>query len=128
MAGRQMKAVGPKVSFPISPAVAAGELFFSTCLPVDLQTGYFVGGAIEVQTRQVLSNLEALLKEAGGAMSDVAQITFYLIDSKDVTGMNKVYAEVFAKEPYPSRATLIVRELVGPAGMRVSATAQAYLK
>ena len=122
------KAVGPKVSFPISPAVVADNLFFSTNVPVDLQTGNFVNGPIEVQTRQVLSNLETLLKEAGGAMSDIVQITFYLTDVKDVAGMNKTYSEFFTKEPYPSRATLVVRELVGPAGMRVETTAQAYLK
>jgi hypothetical protein len=42
--------------------------------------------------------------------------------------MNKTYSEFFTKGPFPSRATLIVRELVGPTGMRVEATAQAYLK
>jgi len=123
-----LKAVGPKVSFPISPAVVAGDFFFSTNVPVDLQTGNFVNGPIEVQTKQVLSNLESLLKAAGGALSDVAQITFYLTDVKDVAGMNKAYGEFFTREPYPSRATLVVRELVGPPGMRVEATAQAYLK
>ena len=123
-----LRAVGPKVSVPISPAVIAGNLFYATTLPVDLKTGNFVNGPIEVQTRQVLANLESLLKEAGGSLANIAQITFYLTDAKDVTGMNKSYGEFFTKEPYPSRATLIVRELVGPAGMRVEATAQAYLK
>jgi enamine deaminase RidA (YjgF/YER057c/UK114 family) len=123
-----IKAVGPKVSFPISPAIVAGNLFFATNVSVDLQTGHFVGGPIEIQTRQVLSNLETLLREAGGDLSDVVQITFYLVDAKDVTGMNKVYGEFFTREPYPSRATVIVRELIGPTGMRIEATAQAYLK
>lgn len=123
-----IKAVGPKVSFPISPAVVAGNLFFATNVPVDLQTGHFVGGQIDVQTRQVLTNLEILLKDAGGKLSDVAQITFYLTDAKDVTGMNKVYSEFFTKEPYPTRATIVVRELIGPPGMRVETTAQAYLQ
>jgi 2-iminobutanoate/2-iminopropanoate deaminase len=123
-----LKAVGPKVSFPISPAVVAGDQFYATTLPVDLKTGNFVNGSIETQTRQVLANLDSLLKEAGGSLSDIAQITFYLIDAKDVAGMNKSYGEFFTREPYPSRATLIVRELVGPPGMRVEAVAQAYLK
>jgi 2-iminobutanoate/2-iminopropanoate deaminase len=123
-----LKAVGPRVSFPISPAVVARNLFFATNVPVDLHTGAFVGGAIETQARQVLSNLESLLREAGGSLANVAQITFYLIDAKDASGMNKVYAEFFTAEPYPSRATLIVRELIGLAGMRIEATAQAYLK
>jgi 2-iminobutanoate/2-iminopropanoate deaminase len=123
-----LKAVGPKVSIPISPAVVAGHVFFATNVPVDLESGAFVGGSIETQTRQVLANLEALLKEAGGSLANVAQITFYLIDAKDASGMNKVYGDFFTVEPYPSRATLIVRELIGPAGMRVEATAQAYLE
>jgi 2-iminobutanoate/2-iminopropanoate deaminase len=122
-----LKVIGPRVSLPISPAVVAGNLFFATNVPVDLKTGSFVGGSVETQTRQVLANLEAFLKEAGGDLSNVVQITFYLLDSKDVQGMNKVYNEFFREEPYPSRATLIVRELIGPAGMRVETTTQAYL-
>jgi 2-iminobutanoate/2-iminopropanoate deaminase len=122
-----IRAVGPKTSFSISPAVVGGNLFFSTSVPVDLLTGNFVGGPIETQTRQVLANLESLLKEAGGSVSDVAQITLFLIDAKDAAGMNKVYAEFFTSEPYPTRATIVVGELIGPAGMRVEATAQAYL-
>ncbi len=123
-----LKSVGPNVSFPISPAVVAGNLFFATNVPVDLQTGNFVNGPIDIQTRQVLGNLDYLLKEAGGSLSDVVQITFFLIDAKDVAGMNKVYNEFFRAAPYPSRATVVARELIGPAGMRIEATAQAYLK
>ena len=122
-----LKAIGPRVSLPISPAVVAGNLFFATNVPVDLKTGNFVGGSVETQTRQILANLEAFLKEAGGDLSDVVQITFFLIDAKDVSGMNKVYNEFFKDEPYPSRATLVVRELIGPMGMRVETTTQAYL-
>jgi 2-iminobutanoate/2-iminopropanoate deaminase len=123
-----LKSVGPNVSFPISPAVVAGNFFFSTNVPVDLQSGNFIKGPIETQTRQVLSNLDYLLREAGGSLSNVVQITFFLIDAKDVPGMNKVYNEFFTASPYPSRATVVVRELIGPAGIRVEATAQAYLK
>jgi 2-iminobutanoate/2-iminopropanoate deaminase len=121
------KAIGPRVSLPISPAVVAGDLFFATNVPVDLKTGSFVGGSIEAQTRQILANLETLLKEAGGDLADVVQITFFLIDAKDAAGMNKVYNEFFKDEPYPCRATLVVRELIGPAGMRIEATTQACL-
>jgi 2-iminobutanoate/2-iminopropanoate deaminase len=122
-----IKAVGPKVSFPISPGILAGNLFFATNVPVDLQSGQFIGGPIDVQTRQVLSNLETLLREAGGSLSDVAQITIYLVDAKDVVEMNKVYAEFFSKAPYPSRATVVVHELIGPPGIRIETTSQAYL-
>jgi 2-iminobutanoate/2-iminopropanoate deaminase len=122
-----IRAVGPKISFSISPAVVGGNLFFSTSVPVDLLSGTFVGGPIETQTRQVFTNLESLLKEAGGSLADVAQITLFLVDAKDAVGMNKVYAEFFTGEPFPSRATVVVRELIGPAGMRIEATVQAFL-
>ncbi|MGO8799521.1 MAG: RidA family protein [Roseiarcus sp.] len=123
-----LKSVGPNVSFPISPAIVAGNLFFATNVPVDLETGNFIDGSIETQARQALGNLDYLLKEAGGSLADVVQITFFLIDAKDVAGMNKVYNEFFKAPPYPSRATIVARELIGPPGMRIEATAQAYLK
>ncbi len=123
-----LKSVGPNVSFPISPAIVAGNLFFATNVPVDLETGNFIDGSIETQARQALGNLDYLLKEAGGSLADVVQITFFLIDAKDVAGMNKVYNEFFKAPPYPSRATSVARELIGPPGMRIEATAQAYLK
>lgn len=123
-----LKSVGPQLSFPISPAVVAGDLFFATNIPVDLKTGNFVDGPIETQARQALGNLDYLLKEVGGSLADVVQITFFLIDARDVAGMNKVYNEFFKAPPYPSRATIVARELIGPAGMRIEATAQACLK
>jgi 2-iminobutanoate/2-iminopropanoate deaminase len=123
-----LKSVGPQLSFPISPAVVAGELFFATNIPVDLKTGNFVDGPIETQARQALGNLDYLLREVGGSLADVVQITFFLIDAKDVAGMNKVYNEFFKAPPYPSRATIVARELIGPAGMRIEATAQACLQ
>jgi 2-iminobutanoate/2-iminopropanoate deaminase len=123
-----LKSVGPNVSFSISPAVVAGNLFFATNVPVDLETGNFIDGPIETQARRALGNLDFLLKQAGGSLADVVQITFFLIDAKDAAGMNKIYNEFFKAPPYPSRATIVARELIGPAGMRIEATAQACLK
>jgi 2-iminobutanoate/2-iminopropanoate deaminase len=121
------KAVGPQTVHPISHAVVAGGVLLATVIPVDLETGGFVDGPIEAQARQTFKNLQTLLRQAGGELDSVMHVTIYLIDSKDLPGLNGVYKEFFVREPYPARATVIVRELVGPAGLRIETTAHAYL-
>jgi 2-iminobutanoate/2-iminopropanoate deaminase len=121
------KAVGPQTIHQISPAVIAGGVMYATVIPVDLNSGVFVDGPIESQARQIFRNLQSLLQEAGGDLDHVLHLTVYLIDSDDLSGLNAVYKETFLHEPYPARATLIVRELVGPPGLRIQATAHAYI-
>jgi 2-iminobutanoate/2-iminopropanoate deaminase len=121
------KAVGPQTIHQISAAVLAGGMMHATVIPVDLESGAFVDGPIEAQARRAFQNLQALLREAGGDIADVVHLTIYLVDSKDMPGLNEVYKEFFLREPYPARATIVVRELVGPPGLRIETTAQAYL-
>ena len=52
--------------------VAAGNLvFLSGQLPIDPATGAFPEGGIRAQTRQSLTNLRAVLAEAGADLSNV---------------------------------------------------------
>jgi 2-iminobutanoate/2-iminopropanoate deaminase len=122
-----LKTIGPKTTHQISPAVVAGDMMYATNIPVDMKSGAFVGGPIETQARQVFQNLQTMLVEAGGDLANVVQLTVYLVDSKDLVGLNNVYKKFFSSEPYPSRATIIVRELVGPPGLRIETTAHAHL-
>jgi 2-iminobutanoate/2-iminopropanoate deaminase len=75
--------------------------------------------------RQTLSNLKQAIEAGGGTLRDVAQVIVYLVHASDGPGMNEVYKEFF-KEPYPSRATIVVKELMGPT-MRVELIAHANL-
>jgi 2-iminobutanoate/2-iminopropanoate deaminase len=122
------RALGPQTNHQISVAVLAGETLHATIIPVDLSSGAFIDGSIEAQARQTFQNLQTLLREAGGDLEHVVHLTIYLAESKDLAGLNAVYREFFVREPYPTRATIIARELVGPPGLRLQTTAQAYLK
>jgi 2-iminobutanoate/2-iminopropanoate deaminase len=122
-----VKAVGPQTIHQISAAVIAGGVLYATVIPVDLTSGAFVDGPIESQARRTFQNLQILLREAGGDLDQVVHLTLYLIDANDLPGLNSVYKEFFFREPYPARATVVVRELVGPRGLRIEATAQAYI-
>ena len=109
---------------PYSQAVRAGDfLFVSGQIPLD-EAGALVPGGIEEQTRQVLHNLEAILRAAGGSFQNVVKTTIYLCDLGDFAAVNAIYAESFPADP-PARATVEVTAL--PRGARVEIEAVAYL-
>lgn len=101
----------PKAIGPYSQAVEAGNwLFCSGQIPIDPLTGEFSGTEIRQQTRRVLDNLDAVLKEAGCARSQVVKTTVYLDDMDNFAGMNEVYADFFGAH-CPARATVEVSRL-----------------
>lgn len=110
---------------PISGTVRKGNLVLTAQIPKDPITGAIVSGDIETQTRRTLANLKMAIEAAGGTLADVMLMQVFLIDLADAAGMNRVYAETFA-EPYPCRATVVVKELLAP-GMRIEIIAQAQL-
>ena len=74
------------------------------------ETGTVVEGGIEAQTRQVFSNLRAVLSSAGATFDDVLKANIYLTNLDDFPVVNALYAENFA-EPYPARTTIGVAGL-----------------
>jgi len=87
----------------LSPAVRAGDfIFISGQMPVGA-TGENVGGTNEVQTRQVLDNMKAVLALAAD-MVDVVKTTVWLEDARDFPAFNAVYASwsSFACRPWSS--------------------------
>jgi 2-iminobutanoate/2-iminopropanoate deaminase len=90
-------------SVPYSQAiVAAGLVFVSGQFPVDPATGEIVGETIQEQTRQSLTNADAILRAAGSSMSKVVSATFILRDPGDFAGMNEEWVRWFPTDP-PAR-------------------------
>lgn len=69
---------------------------------------------IEEQTRAVLQNIEKTLATADAHMSDVVDVTSFLVNMNDFAGYNKVYGEFFNKETGPARTTVAVHQLPHP--------------
>jgi 2-iminobutanoate/2-iminopropanoate deaminase len=113
-----------KSTAPVNGTVRSGDIVYSVQVPRDPKTGKIVDGDITVQMRQTLSNLKQAVEDAGGTLADTAQVIIYLVHASDFDAMNEVYKEFF-KEPYPSRATIIV-QLIGPT-TRVEIIAHANL-
>ncbi len=101
----------PKAIGPYSQAVEAnGFLFISGQLPVNPETGKMVEGDIKAQTEQVLSNIKAILEEAGYTFADVVKSTVFLSNIEDFAGMNEIYGKYYNDNP-PARAAFEVARL-----------------
>ena len=112
-------AAAPAPVGPYSQAVkAGGVLYCSGQIALDPLTGAMVGaGDVEAETRQVLSNLKAVLEAGGSSPSQVLRTTVFLADLADFALVNGIYAEVFGQGVSPARACVQVAAL--PKGARV---------
>ncbi|MEP7329778.1 MAG: RidA family protein [Betaproteobacteria bacterium] len=69
---------------------------------------------IRAQTRAVIANIGAILTAAGAALTDVVEVSTYLVDMTDFAGYNEVYGEFFTAASGPARTTVAVHELPHP--------------
>ena len=68
---------------------------------------------IREQTRAVIENIRDILRDVGADLSDLVQITAYLVSMNDFGGYNAVYADYF-DENGPTRTTVAVHQLPHP--------------
>lgn len=101
----------PAAIGPYSQAIQVGNLVYTSGqIPIDPATGSFVEGGVKEQARQSLTNVKAILEEAGLTLDNVVKTTVFLADMNDFSDVNAVYAEFFA-EPYPARSAVAVKTL-----------------
>lgn len=101
----------PKAVGPYSAGIKTEQfVFLSGQLGLDPNTGDFVEGGVEGQTRQALLNLKNILADNGLSMANVVKTTVFLKDMQDFAKMNAIYAEFFPENP-PARSTIQVAAL-----------------
>lgn len=101
----------PAAIGPYSQAVEVnGTLYISGQIPLDPVSMKIVEGGIQEQTTQVLSNIGAILKEAGFDYKDVVKSTCLLSDMANFKAMNEIYAKYYSEDA-PARAAFAVKEL-----------------
>ena len=100
----------PAAIGPYSQAIDLGNMvFISGQIPVNPANGEIPEG-IKAQTAQSISNIKAILAEAGLSIDNVVKTTVFLANMADFTAMNEVYAEAFTA-PFPARSAVAVREM-----------------
>lgn len=102
---------------PYNQAVQFGNmLFISGQIALHPQTGELVLGDIQTETKLVMSNLEAILREAGMDFSNIIKTTIFLMDMGQFAQVNEVYGTYFPDNA-PARETVQVAGL--PKGVNV---------
>jgi 2-iminobutanoate/2-iminopropanoate deaminase len=101
----------PAAVGPYSQGIRANGLIFTAGqLGIDPATGNFVGGGVEAQARQALTNLQAVLEAAGSSLSRAVKVTVFMQDMNDFKAVNGVYAQFFTQDP-PARSAVQVAAL-----------------
>ena len=109
---------GPEAIGPYSQAIRVGTVLYSSGqIAINPATGTVEATDIVGQSKQVMKNLEAVLKEAGATFANVVKTTCFLKDvAADFAAFNTVYAEAMG-ENKPARSCVGVAEL--PKGVLV---------
>lgn len=116
-------AAAPAAIGPYSQAIEAnGIVFVSGQLPIDPATGAFAEGGIKELTRQSLTNMKAILAEAGLTMANVVKTTVFLANMADFAEMNEVYASFF-EGVCPARSAVAVKTLPKEARVEIECIA-----
>ena len=109
---------------PLSPAILVGNtLYMSGATGGNPTTGQLVSGGFEAEFRQVMANLQTVLKAADLDLTNVVAVTAYLADMSDFARFNEIYREYFTAQPLPTRSTVAVKELARGARIELTMTA-----
>jgi enamine deaminase RidA (YjgF/YER057c/UK114 family) len=119
---------GPAAAYRYSPGirVRAGDLLLvSGQVGRDAETGVIADP--EAQFTKAFENLEAVVREAGGTLADVVEITTYLTSMEHLPLVAAVKDRFFTTEPYPAWTGIGVQELALP-GLLLEVKATAALR
>lgn len=101
----------PKAAGPYSQGISFDRLIFTSGqIALDPKTNKLVPGGIKEQSRQVMTNLKAVLAAAGSGLNNVIKTTVFLKDINDFSTFNEIYAEYFP-DTLPARSAFQVAAL-----------------
>ncbi|BCZ82770.1 RidA family protein [Paraburkholderia terrae] len=111
----------PRGRFP--HVVRAGDFLFVSGTSSRRPDNSFVGASadgfgtasvdIRAQTRAVIENIRDILRAEGADLSNLVEVTTFLVNMNDFGGYNEVYGEYF-DETGPTRTTVAVHQLPHP--------------
>ena len=109
---------------PYSQAVLVNNiLYVSGQVGINIDNNKLVTESIELETKQVMENIHAVLKEANFNFENIVKSTIFITDMKNFSKVNKVYGSYFKEESAPARETVEVSAL--PIGARIEISVMA---
>lgn len=112
----------PEAIGPYSQAISINGFIYTSGQIALTADGVMLEGDVEVQTRQVLTNLTAILNQANSSLNRVIKTTIFLVDMEDFQRVNNVYSEFFQTHK-PARSTVAIKSLPKNALVEIEAIA-----
>jgi len=100
----------PAAIGPYSQGVKVNGMFYSSGQIALTPEGEMLGDDVVLQTKQVFSNLRAVLEEAGSSLDRVVKVMAFVADINDFTTVNEIYAEAFGDHK-PARSLVAAKTL-----------------
>lgn len=114
----------PEPIGPYSQAILVdGTLYCSGQIAINAASGEMVLDNIEEETKQIMSNINYVLEEAGLNFNDIVKTSIFLKDMDDFAQMNKVYGSYFSSD-FPARETVQVAKLPKDVNVEISVIAR----
>ncbi len=118
-----------KAPAPIGPynqAVLSGNtLYTSGQIAINPATGDLVLDSIEIETKQVMENMKAVLESAGMTFENVVKSTIFISNMNDFASINTIYGSYFNEKTAPARETVQVACLPKNVNVEISMIAVA---
>jgi len=101
----------PAAIGPYSQAIQWGDVvFISGQVAFIPSTGKLNNNTFENEVNQVIDNLDAICKEAGGSLDNILKLSIFLTDLSNFDAVNDLMKQRFS-EPFPARSTIEVSRL-----------------
>ena len=111
----------PQAIGPYSQAIAtSSRVYISGQIPLNPESLELAGPDIDVQINQVMKNLDAICRKAGGSLKSVVKFTVFLTRIEDFNTVNHIMQN-FLEEPYPARSLVQVLALPKQADIEIDA-------
>jgi 2-iminobutanoate/2-iminopropanoate deaminase len=109
---------------PYNQAVLKGNtLYTSGQIAINPCTGELVTATIEVETEQVMQNMQAVLEAAGMTFENVVKATIFIMNMNDFGKINTIYGSYFNEKTAPARETVQVTCLPKNVNIEISVIA-----
>ena len=106
---------------PYSQAILKDDtLYASGQIAIDPTTNELISGNIKAETKQVMDNLAAVLREADMDFTQVVKCSIFISDMNDFNEINQVYGLYFDNDTAPARETVQVAVLPKNVNVEIS--------
>ena len=105
---------------PYSQAVKIGNtLYTSGQIAINPLTGKLEMDSIEIETHQVMKNMEAVLNDANMTFDNVVKTSIFILNMDNFSRINEIYGQYFTSN-FPARETVEVARLPKDVNLEIS--------